>query len=176
MPNKTLALVFFVVFFAPGANAQEHGGGSHKASACENRLEAMGGQTHGEVEMEFRVAKCLPKHFILFADFLKVGEHSGMDGGLKFQAFHRQGWGVNFLSGVDRLHHYTKVFVGTEAEAEFRHWRFGASGILGGRFSRMAEFGAETPKLKLFGNVRLGPVVRVSPHGTQFLAKISKNF
>jgi len=128
----------------------------------------MGGKTHGEIETEIRTnIKCFAR-ISMFADFLRVGEHSGMDGGLKLQILHREWWELNLLGGLDRLG-YTKGFFGAEAEAEFRKWHFGATGVLGGRFGRMAECEA----LKLFGHVGLGPSLRFTKHGTQILAKVT---
>jgi|GEM_PF-3253326 len=163
--------VFFVLFFAAQVVFAQHPNGTN-GNSCHDRVEVMGGQTHDKKEFELRLSKCLPKHFSTFADFLRVGKRSGLDGGLKLQISHGRTWGINLLSGLEHLDR-TRGLIGAEAEAEYHHWRFGALGVLGGRFGRVAEFGVETPKLKSLGNVRLGPVARFTPHGAQFLGKLS---
>ncbi len=171
MSQKTLWKVFFCVcFLAQGVQGQTHATApSPSARRCVAEVSAMGGQTHGETEVEIRTnLKCFAR-ISMFADYLQVGKHSGLDGGLKFEILHRTWLEVDALVGLDRLGK-TKAFIGAEAKAKFRGWHAGATGILSGRFGRALELEV----LKLLGdNVGFGPGLRITPEGTQILAKVT---
>ena len=167
-----IIMVLFVVLCFPFITKGQH---NTAPASCESSFEVMVARANHGFETELRLAKCLPKHFFVFAN-LKVSEHKGFDAGLKFQVLHQERWELNLFSGLDHLSHKDRLFVGAEAEVEARRFRLSLGGTLGGHFGRALEFGIQTPKLKWLGNVRLGPVVRFTPHGTQFLAKVSRNF